>query len=142
MDENVVVINESLRVPLSELDFQFTTSSGPGGQHANRTATRVILRFHVAQSPSLDEASRQRLLEKLAARLDKEGVLQIQVQDSRSQHRNRETAVSRLQQLLAAALEPEKPRKKTRKPRAANKKRLEKKRQQSEKKRERSQRWD
>lgn len=142
MDENIVEINEQLSIPLDELTFRFSTSSGPGGQHANRAATRVTLLFDVAQSPSLDEAARQTLLEKLASRLDKDGILQLHVQDSRSQHRNRETAVARFQELLAEALIPPKPRKKKKKPRAAIEKRLAEKKKQSEKKKERSKRWD
>lgn len=142
MDENVVVIDEQLSIPLSELSFRFSTSSGPGGQHVNRAATRVTLLFDVAASPSLDDAQRQTLLEKLAPRLDKDGILQLHVQDSRSQHHNRETAVGRFQTLLAEALIPPKPRKKKKKPRAAIERRLAKKKKQSEKKKERGMRWD
>lgn len=141
MDENVIVVNTKLAIPLSELEFRFSTSSGPGGQHANRAATRVTLLFDVVNSPSLDDQMRDTLLDKLDGRLDKEGVLQLSVQDSRSQHRNRETAVSRFQQLLAEALVPEKVRKKKKKPRAAIEKRLSDKKRQGEKKRERSTRW-
>ena len=140
-DENVVGINEFLMIPLAELTFRFSTSSGPGGQHVNKSATKVTLRFDVVQSPSLDEASRQRLLAKLAHRLDKAGVLQIQVQRSRSQFRNRETAVFQFQRLLATALLPEKIRKKRRISRALIEKRLDEKRKQSQKKRGRSQKW-
>lgn len=126
---------------MSELNFRFSTSSGPGGQHANRALTKVTLLFDVIYSSVLSEKDRQRLLVKLGARLDKEGVLSIHVQDSRSQHRNRETAVSRFQQVLATALIPEKVRKKTKKPRAVNEKRLSDKRRQSEKKQSRSKDW-
>ena len=141
MTENLLVINDNLTIPLSELHFRFSTSSGPGGQHANRASTKVTLLFDVANSSALSESVRQRLTRKLEGRLDKEGVLRIQVQDSRSQHRNRETAVSRFQQLLATALIPEKVRKKTKKPRAVNEKRLAEKRKQSEKKQNRSKEW-
>lgn len=141
MDENVLIINESVSIPLSELEFSFSTSSGPGGQHANRSATRATVRFDVANSLSLDDVTRQRLLSKLESRLDKDGVLSLSVQDSRSQHRNRETAVARLQETLATALVRPKPRKKTKKPRAVNEKRLAEKRKQSEKKKNRSGDW-
>lgn len=127
---------------MSELTFRFSTSSGPGGQHANKAETRVTLLFDVAQSSALDEEMRERLLKKLENRLDREGVLQLSVQDSRSQHRNRETAVARFQQTLADALLREKKRKKSKKPRAADEKRLEEKRKQSEKKRSRNRDWD
>ncbi|MFQ5419612.1 MAG: alternative ribosome rescue aminoacyl-tRNA hydrolase ArfB [Anaerolineae bacterium] len=129
-----IVINQHLTIPADELEFRFSTSSGPGGQHANRSATRVTLLFDVAGSPSLDEKTRRRLLKKLASRLDKQGVLRLDVQDSRSQHRNRETAVARFQALLAAALTKRKKRKPTKPSKTAVEKRLAKKRQRKEKK--------
>ena len=140
--ENSVPINEQVQIPLAELQFRFATSSGPGGQHVNKSETKVILLFDIAQSPSLPEAVRRRLLHKLANRLDKEGVLQIQAQESRSQHQNREMAVRRLQQLLAMALKPEKKRYKTKPSRAAIEKRLLGKQQRSRRKQERRERWD
>ena len=140
--DNVIEINARVVIPASELNFRFSTSSGPGGQHANKTATRVTLLFDVAHSPSLDERSRRRLLARLDHRLTKEGVLQIDVQESRSQHQNRETAVRRFQQLLARALKPRKRRKKTRPSRAANERRLQRKKQRGQKKKDRNWRWD
>lgn len=140
--ENQIIINNKLTIPLSELQFRFTTSSGPGGQHVNKAETRVILSFDVANSPALDDPTRQRLLHKLANRLDKEGMLQLQVQESRSQHRNREIAIRRFQALLAAALLRRKKRKRTRPSQAAVERRLKAKRQQSEKKQSRRRRWD
>ncbi len=142
MDENVIVINDNLSIPLAELQFRFSTSSGPGGQHANRSATRVTLLFDVAQSPSLDEPTRERLFTNLAAQLDKDGVLQIHVQVTRSQYQNREIAIMRWQQLLAAALKPRKRRRKTKPNRAAIEKRLAEKKQRGQIKKERSQQWD
>lgn len=141
MDENVLVINEQVRIPLAELEFRFSTSSGPGGQHANRSATRAILRFDVANSPSLPEEVRQRLLQKLASRLSKEGVLQIEAQESRSQVQNRETAVLRLQTILANALQVPKKRRRTRPSQAAVEKRLAAKKRHSQKKQERGSKW-
>ncbi len=141
LDENVVAINERVQIPLSELELRFSTSSGPGGQHANRSATRVTLSFDVAQSPSLPEDVRQRLLTKLAQRLTKEGVLQIDVQESRSQVQNRETAVLRLQTILANALKVPKKRRRTKPSRAAIEKRLAAKKRHSQKKKERRQEW-
>lgn len=137
LDEQMIPISESLQIPIAELSFRFSTSSGPGGQHANRSATKVTLLFDVANSPSLPEKIRERLLKKLANRIDKEGVLQIQVQSSRSQHRNRETAVSLFQQLLADALKKKKKRRKTKPSAAANEKRLAEKKKRSERKRQR-----
>ncbi len=142
MNDDVIIINEQVRIPAAELQFRFSTSSGPGGQHANRAATRVTLLFDVTQSPSLDEATRDRLLQKLASRLDKDGVLHIDVQESRSQYRNRETAVLRFQLILANALKKPKKRRKTKPNRAAVERRLTEKKQRSRRKQERRQRWD
>ena len=140
--ENVVTINEKVSIPIAELQFRFATSSGPGGQHVNKAETKAILLFDVANSPSLDETTRARLLQKLANRLDKDGVLQIQAQQSRSQHRNRELAIARFQKLLFEALKPVKKRRKTKPSRAAIKKRLDDKKKLSQRKQSRRQKWD
>lgn len=136
-----IVINHSVRIPESELKFRFATSSGPGGQHVNKAETRVTLLFDVANSPSLDDNARALIMKRLASRIDKEGVLQISVQESRSQHRNRETAVSRFQSLLAAALKPRKRRRPTRPSKAANERRLAEKKKRGQRKKERRE-WD
>ena len=141
-DDSLIIINEQVSIPTAELQFRFSTSSGPGGQHANRSATRVTLFFDVANSPSLDEAIRARLLQKLAPRLDKEGVLHIDVQESRSQHRNRATAVLRFQLILTNALKKPKKRRKTKPNRAAIERRLVEKKQRGQRKQERRQRWE
>jgi ribosome-associated protein len=140
-DENWIIVNKQLGIPRSELEFRFSTSSGPGGQHANRSATRVTLIFDVARSPALDEETRAKLLLKLASRLDKDGVLQIDVQESRSQWRNREEAVARFQALLADALRPVKPRRKTKPPQAAKEDRLAEKKKRGKLKKERGRQW-
>lgn len=140
-DENWIHINQHLRIPESELRFRFSTSGGPGGQHANRSETRVTLLFDVAGSPSLPEYTRARLMEKLANRLDKEGVLRVDVQDSRSQHQNRETAIARFQAILAHALIVMKKRRPSKPGRAQKQRRLDEKKRQGKKKQDRSQRW-
>jgi ribosome-associated protein len=137
----MIVINNEVSIPTVELGFTFSTSSGPGGQHVNKSETKVTLSFDVTGSPSLDEATRARLLQRLANRLDKAGVLQIHVQESRSQARNRETAVARFQQLLAMALKERKKRRPTRPSRAAQERRLAEKRRRSQLKEDRSQKW-
>ena len=140
-DERLVPINEAVQIPVAELSFRFSTSSGPGGQHVNKSATRVTLLFDVAHSPSLPDEVRVRLLKRLANRIDKDGVLQLHVQASRSQHRNRDTAVSIFQKLLADALKPRKKRRRTQPPAAANEKRLQEKKRRGERKQDRSQDW-
>ncbi len=141
-NENEIIVNEQLRIPMSELQYRFSTSSGPGGQHANKASTRVTLIYDVAHSPSLDEELRRVLLKRLASYLDKDGLLQIHVQDSRSQHRNREIANGRFRELLAAALIRRKHRRPTRPNRKAIEKRLASKKQHGQRKQERRQQFD
>ncbi len=140
-EENFITITPNLKIPQSELSFRFATSSGPGGQHVNRSATRVILLFDVTHSASLDEVTRATLVEKLQNRLDKQGMLQISVQDSRSQLKNRETAVLRFQTLLAQALKKPKRRRKTKPTQTAIEKRLAAKKKRSKRKQERQKKW-
>jgi ribosome-associated protein len=141
MDDNVIVINERVHIPLAECAFTYSTSGGPGGQHANRSATRVMLRFDVAGSPSLPPAERERLLHALAPRLTNDGELLISVQETRSQWRNRETAVSLLQTILANALKPRKKRLKKKVSRAVKEKRLAAKKRRSLLKKDRGEKW-
>ena len=140
-DENLMVIRADVQIPLSELRWRFTTSGGPGGQHANRSATRATLFFDVARSPSLPEQVRARLLQQLAPRLDKQGVLRIDVQDSRSQYQNRETAVLRLQTVLTNALHIPRKRRRTKPGRAARERRLQQKKAHSQRKKDRGWRY-
>ena len=126
-----------LRVPAEELRFTAARAGGPGGQNVNKVASKVQLAFDVAKSPSLSEAQRARLLEALAPRLTKEGVLRVQASQHREQGRNLEDARRRLAALLSAALERPRTRRATRPTRASNRRRLDAKRRRSETKRER-----
>ena len=137
--DRIIVINENLQIAEAELSFKFVPSGGPGGQHANKAATRAILTFDITNSASLSEKQRQRLLSKLANRLDSEGRLKLSAQSSRSQHQNREEAIGRLQQVIAAALHIPKRRKKSHPSRAVKEERLREKRERSQKKS--SRRW-
>jgi ribosome-associated protein len=137
-----IFINERLSIPADELEFRFSTSGGPGGQHANKSETQVTLLFDVAGSPSLDESSRARLLSRLAGRLDQNGILRLSVQDYRSQHQNRSLAIVRFQKLMAEALKVRKKRHKTCPSQAAIERRLEVKRRRSQRKEERRKTWD
>lgn len=130
-DGGTVRISPSLRIPLAELQFRFTPSGGPGGQHANKVSTRVELRFDVAGSPSLGPRQRARLIERVGPEL------RVVADDERSQLRNRQLAVERFRDRMAAALHVEKPRRPTRPSRAAKERRLTAKRQLSERKRNR-----
>ena len=119
-----IVINDRLAIPESELAYRFSRSSGPGGQHVQKSDTRVELLFDVARSPSLDEEQRARILERLATQIDGEGVLRVVSSATRSQLENRAEAVQRLQALLAAALRVRKRRKPTQPSKAAREARL------------------
>jgi ribosome-associated protein len=127
----VVRVTQSLRIPLSELQFRFSPSGGPGGQHANKVATRVELRFDVEGSPSLGPYQRSRLLEKLGPEV------RVVVDEERSQLRNRQLAVERLRERLVSALHIEKARRPTRPSKGAKERRLAEKRRLSERKRSR-----
>lgn len=122
-----VRINQRLTIPDSELEFRATRSGGPGGQHANTSATRIELTWNVRTSPSLSDRRRELLLSRIGNRLDSEGTLHLVCDTHRSQHRNRQEVVERFAELVAGALRPAKKRKKTRPPRASKERRLEKK---------------
>ena len=129
--------NRVIEVPEQELEFRFILASGPGGQNVNKVATAVQLRFDVRASPSLPEPVRERLLQLAGNRVSKDGVLLITAKRHRTQERNRQDALERLQDLLRRASRAPKPRRKTRPSKAAREKRMQAKRQQSDKKRAR-----
>ena len=125
--DNVIIINSELRLPPTEVQYRTTRSSGPGGQHVNKTETQVELLFDVAHSPSLNDNQRQRILSKLRNIIDSEGVLHLTAHSERSQLRNREIVTVRFQELLAAALRVPKRRRPTRPTAASKAKRLDSK---------------
>ena len=124
-------VDEQLTIPLSEVTVRASRSSGPGGQHANVTASRVEASFDVLASPSLTEPQRERLLARVGPRL-----VAI-AQDERSQSRNRELALARLSERLAGALAVPKRRRATRPTAASRERRLAAKRRATQRKRER-----
>ncbi|HEV2857959.1 MAG TPA: alternative ribosome rescue aminoacyl-tRNA hydrolase ArfB [Solirubrobacterales bacterium] len=124
-----VRIDQRLSLPLAEIELRTSRSSGPGGQHANVTASRVEAVFDVAASQTLDDAQRSRLLERLGP------VVTAVAQDARGQSRNRELALQRLAQKIAAGLRVQRKRRPTRPSRASKQRRLEQKRRGAEKKR-------
>ncbi len=126
-----------LTIPLDALLFRFSRSSGPGGQHVNRVATRVELVFDVTGSPILTDHQRAQVHEALASYIDKEGVLHLVSQRTRSQWRNRQDVLARFQILLGQALSPRKERRPRRPPRVSEERRMAEKRRRSEIKRNR-----
>ena len=119
------------KIPLSEITVRASRSSGPGGQHANVTASRIEAVFEVASSQALNESQKQRVISRVGPR-----VAAIS-QDARSQSQNRELALERLRGRLESALHVERPRRPTRPTKASKQRRIEAKRTQSERKRQR-----
>jgi ribosome-associated protein len=134
----MIAIGEGLSIPDEELSFATSRSGGPGGQNVNKLETRVTVRFDVAGSSSLSEEQRQRLLERLATRITREGIFHVTSQKHRTQGENREAAVARLAELMAEALREEVPRKATRVSKAAKRRRVDAKKRRGQRKRERS----
>jgi ribosome-associated protein len=124
-------IGRHAAIPLREVTIRASRSSGPGGQHANVTASRIEASFDVLASSALSDAQKRRILARAGARVT------AVAQDARSQSRNRELALERLQRRLAAGLATTRPRKQTKPTRAATQRRLEAKRRQAERKRAR-----
>jgi ribosome-associated protein len=135
--DDAIEITPTLRIPRAELDYRATRSGGPGGQHVNTSSTRIELTWDVGGSPSLDDAQRNRILEKLANRIDERGVLRLTSSGSRSQHQNREDVTERFARLIAQALHVPKPRKKTRPSKASKEARLLSKKRRSQTKKQR-----
>jgi ribosome-associated protein len=124
-------IDDRLAIPLAEIELRTSRSSGPGGQHANVTASRVEAVFDIEASRSLDEARRVRLIERLGP------VVTAVAQDGRGQYRNRELALSRLASKIAAGLRVQRPRRATKPTRASRRRRLDQKRRTSDRKQSR-----
>jgi ribosome-associated protein len=127
----VLRVTPTCVVRMDELDWRFSASGGPGGQHVNTANTKAEVRFDIAGSPSLGPRQRARLLERLGPEV------RVVASDERSQLRNRELALERLRSRLAEALRVETPRRPTKPTKAAKEKRLEAKRHRSETKRRR-----
>lgn len=124
-------VRRGLQIPLSEITWRATTSGGPGGQHANRTLSRVEVEFDVASSLTLGPRQRARLLEKLGP------VVRTSAADSRSQARNRQLALERLATKLSEGLRVDPDRRPTRPTKASKVRRVEQKRRRSQTKRQR-----
>ena len=135
--ENLLPINASLSIPRGELDVRVSRSGGAGGQHVNKTSSRVEIFWNVRTSRALTDEQRARLTERLSPKLTTEGSIRVVASDMRSQSRNREIAEERLAELIRRALVVPKKRRATRPTRAAKEARLEGKKRQSSKKRER-----
>ena len=131
----MIEITPSIHIDEQEVEFAFIRSAGPGGQNVNKVSTAVQLRFDLAGSTSLPPEVKQRLARLAGRRLTSQGTLVIEARQQRTQEQNRQAAIDRLVRLIRMALEPPKPRHRTRPTRASIARRLESKRRRGETKR-------
>jgi ribosome-associated protein len=123
---DTIHVTRTVALPVTEIELRFSRSSGPGGQHAQKTSSRVDATFDVAASTALSEAQKQRVIARVGP------VLRAVAQDERSQLRNRQLAVERLVDMLRAALRVERPRRPTAPTKASRERRLDAKRRRTE----------
>lgn len=123
---------------IKELQFKAVRSGGAGGQHVNKVSTKIELSFDVNNSRALSYSKKERLLLKLANRLTKDGILRMQCDESRSQHRNKELVIKRFLETIVSALKVAKRRRKTKPSKSAIEKRLRAKKKAAQKKANRS----
>jgi len=132
-------VNESVAIPRSELDVRVSRSSGAGGQHVNKTSSRVEIFWSIQSSKAISEGERARLIDKLRSKLTTDGSIRVVASDMRSQSRNRELAEKRLAELVRRALVIPRKRRPTRPTKASKEARLEGKKRQASKKKNRQQ---
>lgn len=118
-----------IEVLIAELNFKAMRSSGPGGQHVNKTASKVEVSFDLENSDSLSETEKERLRFKLSSKISNEGFILLQCGETRSQHRNKAIVIERLVSILRQNLKVAKPRKKTKPSKGAIERRLKSKKE-------------
>lgn len=119
---------------ITELTFKAVRSSGPGGQHVNKTASKVEVYFKLADSQALSENQKERIQRKLASKISSDGIISMQSSDTRSQHKNKALAIDKLVSMLQDSLKVSKIRRKTKPSKSAMEKRVKSKKQHALKK--------
>ena len=140
--KNDVPINHVITIPDHEIEITASRAGGPGGQHVNKTSTRITLRWNVRTTTVLSDEQKERVVQKLQARLTSDGDLIIHSSSTRSQDQNKKIALMRLGQEISKALYVPKKRMKTRKPQGAQEARLQEKTHRSDIKEMRSKKFD
>lgn len=125
-------IKNGITIPAHELEISASRAGGPGGQHVNKTSTKITVRWNVNASSALDDPQKQRVLEKLASELTSEGDVIVHNATSRSQQQNKKAALAQLAQKIRNALHVPKKRLKTKVSKQAKEKRLKQKKQRSD----------
>lgn len=129
-----LVVNDRVSIPLSEFDFEYMRSSGPGGQNVNKTSTKVRLRWSVVDSPSIDGGLRQRIQETYRTRITGEGEFLVTSQRTRDQEANRADCLEKLAEMIRQVAVPPRKRRPTRPTRGSKERRLKNKKQRSRRK--------
>ena len=137
MSDDGIVVSPALTIPRTELQVRASRAGGPGGQHVNTSSTRIELLWDLTHSRAVNEELRLRLLTKLAARLDAEGMVRVVASDRRSQAQNREAAEERLASIVRQAMVVPKKRRATRPTASSREKRLTEKKRRGERKKNR-----
>ena len=130
--EDALVVNDRLAIPRHELTARASRAGGAGGQHVNTSSTRIELMWNVRTSAALDDETRERLMVRLATKLDGEGTLRVVASDRRSQRQNRESAEGRLAEMVRRALVVQKKRRPTKPSKASKEKRISEKKRRGE----------
>ena len=141
-NDEALDVAPGVRIPLHEIVVQAISGGGPGGQHVNKSATRIALQWNVRTTRALREDQRERVLAKLGSRLDSDGAVRIVAGEYRSQQQNRRAALERLQELVSRALIVPRLRRATKPTRGSIEQRLTSKKRQGARKQERRRNFD
>jgi len=136
-DKSDLIVTRRIRIPLSEFEWSFARSGGPGGQNVNKVSTKAQLRWKVHETESLPDDVKERFTQKYRRRITKEGEFLTSSQRYRDQPKNVDDCLQKLRELILTVVKPPKRRKKTKPSRASKERRLQQKRERSERKRQR-----